>query len=216
MFNQTAVDKAGGPVNIQNHEIVGLYFSAHWCPPCKGFTPQLAQAYSQWKANGESIEIIFISSDQDEASYMNYYNTMMPWARMPFNQQHSQQFGGMFNVSGIPCLVILDRGTNKILSTEGWADVRNNGANAIQSWKQNAGPQKCYQPLPPQPQSGIKIDAQFNNVNDPKFPYYLESKINFIEGILESEKKSPAGENGDFNNITFGDWNGLNNIISQY
>ena len=26
---------------------VMLYFSAHWCPPCRAFTPQLADLYKQ-------------------------------------------------------------------------------------------------------------------------------------------------------------------------
>ena len=28
---------------LSGKEVVGLYFSAHWCPPCKQFTPELAR-----------------------------------------------------------------------------------------------------------------------------------------------------------------------------
>ena len=44
---------------LDNCEVIALYFSAHWCPPCKAFTPVLAEFYNQANANGKKIEIIF-------------------------------------------------------------------------------------------------------------------------------------------------------------
>jgi nucleoredoxin len=31
-----------------------LYFSAHWCPPCRGFTPALAKFFKA--ANSDNLE----------------------------------------------------------------------------------------------------------------------------------------------------------------
>lgn len=45
---------------LKSNEVVGLYFSAHWCGPCKQFTPTLAKAYTQLKAAGKKFEIIFM------------------------------------------------------------------------------------------------------------------------------------------------------------
>ena len=42
---------------------VGIYFSAHWCPPCRNFTPVLAEFYNSVNQNGKILEIIFVSSD---------------------------------------------------------------------------------------------------------------------------------------------------------
>ena len=64
---------------------VALYFSAHWCPPCRGFTPELAKLYvSHLKAKG--LEIVFVSSDHDEAGFSSYY-AEMPWLALPYGER---------------------------------------------------------------------------------------------------------------------------------
>mmetsp|Transcript_80251 Transcript_80251/g.152573 ORF Transcript_80251/g.152573 Transcript_80251/m.152573 type:complete len:277 (-) Transcript_80251:55-885(-) len=86
---------------------VGIYFSAHWCPPCRGFTPQLAAAYtSNLKAKG--LEIVFVSSDQSKEDFDNYFGEM-PWTALPFSDRAlAQKVSSQFNVRGIPTFVILD------------------------------------------------------------------------------------------------------------
>ena len=44
--------------------------SAHWCPPCRGFTPKLVELYNTMKASGrDDFEFIFVSSDRDEGGF---------------------------------------------------------------------------------------------------------------------------------------------------
>ena len=43
---------------LADKQVVGLYFSAHWCPPCRGFTPKLAEVYTAIKGTGKSLEIL--------------------------------------------------------------------------------------------------------------------------------------------------------------
>jgi len=63
----------------------GLYFSAHWCPPCRGFTPELAKFYEQMKKKvGDKLEIVFISSDRGEDEWKSYF-AEMPWLALPFS-----------------------------------------------------------------------------------------------------------------------------------
>jgi peptide-N4-(N-acetyl-beta-glucosaminyl)asparagine amidase len=78
------------PNALYNTRLVGLYFSAHWCPPCRRFTPMLAELYSHLKEefSTHGLEMVFVSSDRDESGFQQYF-VSMPWIAVPF------QSGGM-------------------------------------------------------------------------------------------------------------------------
>ena len=61
---------------------IGVYFSAHWCPPCRAFTPKLAELYQEAQKEALPFRIAFVSSDRDEASFKEYHSTM-PWPAIP-------------------------------------------------------------------------------------------------------------------------------------
>jgi nucleoredoxin len=108
----TVQDKEGKTFplsSLQGKSVVGLYFSAHWCPPCKGFTPQLAKKYEEIKAAGKDFEIVFVSSDRDEKSFQEYFNEM-PWLALPYADRAAKnELSKVFGVEGIPSLVLLDK-----------------------------------------------------------------------------------------------------------
>ena len=64
--------------HLSSAEVIGIYFSAHWCGPCRKFTPVLSKTFNEIKAAGKRFEIVFVSSDRDEAS-MRAYFADMPW-----------------------------------------------------------------------------------------------------------------------------------------
>ncbi|CAF4423383.1 unnamed protein product, partial [Rotaria sp. Silwood2] len=59
-------------------------FSAHWCPPCRAFTPKLAELYKEAQTTSSSFRVVFVSCDRDEESF-NAYRAEMPWSAVPFN-----------------------------------------------------------------------------------------------------------------------------------
>ena len=91
--------------DIKNSPLIGVYFSAHWCPPCKAFTPLLSKFYKLANEKEKQIEIIFISFDRDEKSYKEYYDSM-PWLSFPFKSEKKEVFAKDFSIKGIPALLI--------------------------------------------------------------------------------------------------------------
>lgn len=69
-------------------KVIGLYFSAHWCPPCRAFTPKLADFYKNFKQSprGDELEIVFVSSDKTQTDFDTYFGDM-PWLALPFEKR---------------------------------------------------------------------------------------------------------------------------------
>lgn len=87
-----------------------LYFSAHWCPPCRAFTPKLVDFYNQTKPNHPEFELVFVSSDRSEAAQKEYMiEASMPWTALKFSQIDRKKLIKSFAGNGIPCVVVLDR-----------------------------------------------------------------------------------------------------------
>ena len=82
-----------------------VYYSAHWCPPCRGFTPMLADFYNKAKAANKDFEIIFVSSDGEKSDFEEYYASM-PWLALKFDEREmKQQLADKHGVRGIPALI---------------------------------------------------------------------------------------------------------------
>lgn len=89
---------------------LAVYYSAHWCPPCRAFTPELVKTYQSIKARHPEFEIVFVSSDRNEEAmtgYMTEYR--MTWPAVRFSERKSlRSLRRPSHENGIPNLVFLD------------------------------------------------------------------------------------------------------------
>jgi hypothetical protein len=52
-----------------------FYFSAHWCGPCRSFTPTFCRWYERHFA-AKQLEVVFVSNDKNELDFKNYFSSM--------------------------------------------------------------------------------------------------------------------------------------------
>lgn len=105
---------------------LGLYFSASWCGPCRGFTPTLVEVYNELSPKGD-FEVVFLTADEDEEAFQSYFSKM-PWLAVPFSDSETRsRLDDLFHVNGIPHLALLDE-TGKVVAEDGVDIIREYGA----------------------------------------------------------------------------------------
>jgi nucleoredoxin len=101
---------------LADKKYIAVYFSAHWCPPCRAFTPELVKWYNATKPANPHFELIFVSSDNTEKDMESYMaGEQMPWPALKFTKKKGDKTLVPYAGPGIPCLVLLDP-TGKVLS----------------------------------------------------------------------------------------------------
>ena len=131
---KTFLDQKGQKVSadVLEGKLIGLYFSASWCGPCRAFTPSLIKFRDNHK---DMFEVILVGADgstKAQANYMRKYK--MPWLAMKNQSPEAIKISKSLGVPHIPYLVILDS-DGKIVSKNGEKEISRLGNKAFAPWK---------------------------------------------------------------------------------
>jgi thiol-disulfide isomerase/thioredoxin len=123
---------------LEDVDYIGIYFSAHWCPPCRGFTPKLVEAYKTLKDAGKKFEIVFASSDSTQDEFESYYKDMS-FLALPFSEREKKEkLGYKYGCKGIPFLVILDAKNGEVITKDGRGNI--SGKNFVEEFPYHPKP----------------------------------------------------------------------------
>ena len=133
LFPETLINAEGKEVTRDSlkGKTLGIYFSAHWCPPCKVFTPKLVAFRN---ANKDKFEIVFVSSDKDEKAQLGYMKEAgMKWPAVKYATKEIGELKKKYAIRGIPTLVIVDE-KGETVSMNGRGDVTSSPDKALAKW----------------------------------------------------------------------------------
>jgi len=121
-------------------KLVALYFSAHWCPPCRNFTPALKTFYDELKESGdEQFELVFVPFDRSAEDVKTYLaESHGDWLYLDYDSEHIRKLADKYGVQGIPALIVI-RPDGTVVTKDGRSDVQSKPAKvAFSAWKKAA------------------------------------------------------------------------------
>ena len=136
LSNCTLLDRNGHSIDktavIARPEKIALYFSAHFCAPCRQFTPALKEFYDEVNEDEKKLEIIFVSLDKTEEEAESYHREHGNWPRVSYDDEDVRmQLKEKLGVEKIPALIVLDNEKENAKFTDGVNDVKNMGPMAF-------------------------------------------------------------------------------------
>ena len=112
---QNALGEKVSAESIKSKKYLMVYYSAHWCGPCRSFTPKLVKWYNE---NHADYDVVFVSSDRNNADMLKYMKgAKMPWAGTVKGSKAEKALKKFQNGRGIPCLVLIDENGKRISSS---------------------------------------------------------------------------------------------------
>lgn len=104
------LDTGRQPTTLAAVRKPGVYtlvdFWASWCGPCRASIPHLKQLYA---AQPVALDIISVSVDRKEADWQRAMKEeQMPWRQFTVTPEVSKQLSELYQLTGIPFLLLLD------------------------------------------------------------------------------------------------------------
>jgi len=125
---------AAADAAMADKELILYYFSAHWCPPCRQFTPLLKDFYDE--VSDQGLEIVFVSSDrsaEDMVSYMKEAHG--DWFATEHGSALTNTLKQKYGISGIPTLIVCKK-DGTVVTKDGRTNVMGTPpAQAVKAWK---------------------------------------------------------------------------------
>uniref|UniRef100_A0A7R9VS44 protein-disulfide reductase n=1 Tax=Pseudictyota dubia TaxID=2749911 RepID=A0A7R9VS44_9STRA len=123
---------------LKDKELVALYFAASWCSASEEFTPLLTEFYNQCVVKQEStskkksaacnsLEVIYISSDDDQKSFGETFASMPGWFAIPGDEHGTRlkhKLVTELKAFRLPTLAILNVKTGAVVTDQGCKEVQ--------------------------------------------------------------------------------------------
>mmetsp|Transcript_33001 Transcript_33001/g.24301 ORF Transcript_33001/g.24301 Transcript_33001/m.24301 type:complete len:143 (-) Transcript_33001:40-468(-) len=136
LFGTSAITTKKGTTTaaeaFKDVKLVLVYFSMHNCPPCRAFTPLLADIYNEMNESEPTFEVVFCSGDKTQEQYNEYY-AEMPWIALPKGDERVKTLAQMFQVKGVPRLIVM-KPDGTVVNDDAVEKVKKEGPGSIEDF----------------------------------------------------------------------------------
>lgn len=148
--------------NHNSYSLIGVYFSAHWCPPSRLFTPKLISLYNLINSSKSNLEIISVSFDRDFSCWESYFEEM-PWLAIPFsNEKQRRDLAQEFKVVN-PFKLLIFTSAGKLVTFQGIDDLRSKGSEAFEYWMSGSSSMSRFATPPFCPSGHLMVYVSASN-----------------------------------------------------